>query len=165
MNARYAIPLLRTLLVAGALVTCLAFAAVAAAAVKLVDPSVVASGIAAKPIAVSVNAYGPGTWGGGAFVGSNHIFLGEDAYRDAERGGGVGLFLLLHETGHTTGIAGEHAADCFSLAHIKLALRRFWHLRPEQIDRRYGDALAWPGKYDGNRCDDLAKRRALARAS
>ena len=165
MNAQPGKPLHRALLLAGAIVASLSFVAVASGAVKFVDPSVVASGIAGKPVAVTINAFGPGTWGGGAFIGGNHIFLGEDAYRDAERGGGVGLFLLLHETGHTTGIAQEHAADCFSLAHIKVALRRFWRLQPEQIDRRYAAALAWPGKYDGNRCDSLPQTRTLARAS
>ena len=143
---------LRRLVLAGLIIASLQFAAVASAATKVVDPAVVASSVAGKPITVTVNSFGNDTWTGGAFVGGNKIFLGEAAYRDAERGGGVGLFLLLHETGHTTGIAAEHAADCFSLTHIKDVLRRFWQLRPVGIAARYGEALSWPGKYDGNRC-------------
>ena len=143
MNARLTI---------GVTVACLVLAPASSAAIKLVNPSVVASRVAGKPITVSVNSFGPGTWTGAAVVGGDHVFLGEDAYRDAKRGGGVGLFVLLHETGHATGIADEHAADCFSLAHLKSVLLRFWQLRPAGIAQRYDDALAWPGKYDGNRC-------------
>src|SRR5919201_4992431 len=153
MNARATIaPILRRLVVAGLLVAFLSFTSLAAAAVKVVEPSVVASNVAGKSITVTVDSYGVGTWTGSAFVGDNKVFLGEEAYRDAERGGGVGLFLLLHETGHTTGIAAEHGADCFSLTHIKTVVREFWHLPLARIDQRYRDALAWPGKYDGNRC-------------
>jgi hypothetical protein len=111
---------------------------------NLLDVFVPEATTSARPVLMFVH--------GGAFVGGNKIFLGEAAYRDAERGGGVGLFLLLHETGHTTGIADEHAADCFSLTHIRDVLRRFWQLRPVGIAARYGEALSWPGKYDGNRC-------------
>ena len=153
MNARATIaPILRRLVVAGLLVAFLSFTSLAAAAVKVVEPSVVASNVAGKSITVTVDSYGVGTWSGSAFVGGNHVFLGEAAYRDAERGGGVGLFLLLHETGHTTGIADEHAADCYSLAHVKAALRAFWPLPSASINKRYEDALAWPGKYAGNYC-------------
>src|SRR5947208_185707 len=143
---------LRRLVIAGLLIACFSFATAAAAAPKLVNPSLVASSVAGKPVAVTIDSFGPGTWAGAAFVGGDQVLLGEDAYRDAERGGGVGLFVLLHETGHTTGIADEHAADCFSLAHIKGVLRDFWQLRPAGIAGRYADALSWPGKYDGNRC-------------
>jgi hypothetical protein len=140
----------------------LCFVPAAGAAVKLVNPSLVASSVAGKPVTVSINAFGRGTWGAAAFVGGNQIFLGEDAYRDAEHGGGVGLFLLLHETAHTTGIAdsgeAEHEADCFSLTHVKAVLRDFWHLRAGQIDLRYGDALAWPAKYAGNNCGAATAR-------
>jgi hypothetical protein len=152
MNVRADIGTMRRLVLAGLVVAFLYFTAVASAATKLVNPAVIASYVAGKPIAVTISAVGPGTWSGAAFVGGNHVSLGEDAYRDAERGGGVGLFLLLHETGHTTGIADEHSADCFSLAHIKPVLRRFWQLQLSGIARRYGDALSWPGKYDGNSC-------------
>lgn len=155
---------LRRLFLIAAVVACLSFAASSAAAANVVDPSSIASSVAGKPVTVAINSFGNGTWTGGAFVGGGEIFLGQDAYRDAERGGGVGLFLLLHETGHTTGIADEHAADCFALEHIKPVLRRFWHLRPQQVDRRYGAALLWPAKYDGNQCvgvgsDEIAHRR------
>src|SRR5919204_2882254 len=143
---------LRRLVLAGLVIAGLQFAAVAAAATKVVDPSVIASSVAGKPITVTVNSFGNDTWTGGAFVGGNKIFLGEAAYRDAERGGGVGLFLLLHETGHTTGIADEHAADCYSLAHVKAALRAFWPLPSASINKRYEEALVWPGKYAGNYC-------------
>ena len=154
----------RRLLLIATVVACLSFTGSSAAAASLVDPSSIASNVAGKQVTVVINSFGDGTWTGGAFVGGSQIFLGEDAYRDAERGGGVGLFLLLHETGHTTGIADEHTADCFSLEHIKPALRRFWHLRPQQVDERYDDALRWPGKYDGNQCagaesNELALRR------
>jgi len=144
--------MLRRLVLTGLLIACLHFTAAAAAATKVVDPSVVASSVAGKPITVAVDAFGSDTWSGAAFVGGDQVFLGEAAYRDAESGGGVGLFVLLHETGHTTGIADEHAADCFSLAHIKGVLRDFWQLRPAGIAARYADALSWPGKYDGSRC-------------
>lgn len=129
---------------------------VSSAATNVVSPALVASRVAGKSITVVINSYGRGTWGGGAFVGGDQIFLGEAAYRDAARGGGVGLFVLLHEVGHTTGIAdtgiAEHDADCFALTHIKSVLREFWRPRLRQIQQRYDDALAWPGKYDGNRC-------------
>lgn len=142
------------------LVTCLCFAAPAAAATNAVSPSFVASSVAGKPVTVTIDASGPGTWAGSSVVGGNQVFLGEQAYRDAARGGGVGVFLLLHETAHTTGIADERAADCFSLTHIKSVLRRFWPFRPAGIAQRYGEALSWPAKYDGNNCSATAARRA-----
>ena len=129
-----------------------------AAAAGPVDPSVVASNAAGKPVTVVINTFGSGTWSGGAFVAGNEIFLGQDAYRDTQSGGGVGLFLLLHEAGHLTGIVDEHAADCFGLGHIKAMLRGFWHFRTRQVDQRYRDALLWPGKYDGNGCGGVARR-------
>jgi hypothetical protein len=146
---------IRRLLLVATLGVCLNFTASPAAAVSLVNPSLIASSVAGKPVTVVINSFGNGTWSGEAFVAGDQIFLGQDAYRDAARGGGVGLFLLLHETGHTTGIADEHGADCFALEHIKPVLRRFWHLRRQKVDQRYGDALLWPGKYDGNRCAGL----------
>src|ERR671935_1302035 len=153
MSARAESAKLGRLILPGLLIAAgLHFATASSAATKLVDPTVVASSVAGKAITVSIDPHGPGTWTGSAFVGDNKVFLGEEAYRDAERGGGVGLFLLLHETGHTTGIADEHGADCFSLTHIKTVVREFWHLPLARIDQRYRDALAWPGKYDGNRC-------------
>src|SRR5919201_4201442 len=153
MNVRaVTVPSLRRLVLAGLAVALLSFVTPAFAATKLVSPSVVASSVADKPVTVTVDSYGGGTWAGSAFVGGSQVFLGQAAYRDAERGGGVGLFLLLHETGHTTGIADEHAADCFSLAHIKAALRAFWQLPSASINKRYEDALVWPGKYAGNYC-------------
>lgn len=152
---------IRQFLLIATLVACLYFTASSAAAVRLVSPSLIASSVAGKPITVGINSFGQGTWSGGAFVAGDQIFLGEDAYLDAERGGGVGLFLLLHEAGHTTGISDDQMADCFALEHIKGVLRGFWHLRPRQVDRRYRDAWLWPGKYDGNRCSGLA---AAARA-
>jgi hypothetical protein len=161
MNVRadMALRRLRRLVIAGLAGALLSSTAVAAASTKLVSPEVVASYVAGKPIVVTISPAGPGTWSGAALVGGDQVFLGEEAYRDAEQGGGVGLFLLLHETGHTTGIADEHAADCFSLAHIKGVLRDFWQLRPTAIAARYADALSWPGKYDGNRCSTTRSRR------
>jgi hypothetical protein len=154
----------RVLLVAGCL-ACLSFTASSAAAVSLVNPALVASSVAGKPVSVAMNSFGNGTWTGGAFVSGDQIFLGQDAYRDAERGGGVGLFVLLHEAGHTTGIADDHIADCFALEHIKGVLRTFWHLRSRQVEQRYRDALLWPGKYDGNRCAGVGEGRDRAYAT
>jgi hypothetical protein len=148
-----------------ALVTCLYLTASAAAATALVNPSSVASSVAGKPVTVVINSFGNGTWGSGAFVAGDQIFLGQDAYRAAEGGGGVGLFLLLHETGHATGIADEHTADCFALEHLKGVLVRFWHLRPQQVDERYRDALLWPGKYAGNGCPGAGQERDRASAN
>jgi hypothetical protein len=111
--------------------------------------SAVALWASGKPVQVEISPNAAGSMAGTAFVGTPAIiFLGRDAALDVRRGGGIGLFILLHESAHSRGISNECKADEFGLRMVRPALRRFWpRLTRRQVNQRYADAVAWPGKY------------------
>lgn len=78
------------------------------------------------PVAVNVNDENPGSWGGSSFPGATFVNIGRDAMTDAQRGGGHGLVVLLHEVGHTTGIENEAEANCYALAHLPAFYAEVW---------------------------------------
>lgn len=80
---------------------------------------------------------GTGSWGGSASPGMPYLYIGRDAFRDAQHGGGHGLSVLLHELGHTTGITNEHETDCYALDHVKPALVELWHMSEKQAQAQY----------------------------
>ena len=100
--------------------------------------AVIMANFAGQPVEINVTP-GPGAWNGSALVGQPRLWIGEQAYQDAQHGHVFGLFTLLHEVGHTTGIADEHQADCYALHHLKAALR-YWHLKPRALRDRLADA-------------------------
>lgn len=99
----------------------------------------IASTAAHKPITVTPDPASPAS-GQTPVVGGNQILLGTLVYRSAAHGDSYGLFILLHETGHATGITDEHQADCFALNHFKHALKVF-HFTPKQQRWHWLDAL------------------------
>lgn len=104
-----------------------------------------------KPVTVGIN--GTGYLSGDAVVGGDHLNLTEPAYRLAIRGGAVGVFLLLHETGHTAGIEDECLADQYGLDHMRAAYRRFWpRLTKRQITARIGTARHYQRDTRGSYC-------------
>ncbi len=106
---------------------------------------------------VTVTQQGTGYLGGSAMVGGNQITLTAPVYRMALHGDGIGVFALLHETGHTTGIADECLADRFGLQHLKAAYHRFWpKLTNRQVSSRYSDAVAFT-KTNGHNCSKEGK--------
>jgi hypothetical protein len=99
-----------------------------------------------KPVTVTVEGYG--TLAGRAFVSGDQIWLSRESAKLAERGNGVGVFILLHETGHTTGLK-ECASDRWALAHLRKTLKRFWpRLKKSELDYRVREAQRYP-KYLG----------------
>jgi hypothetical protein len=107
------------------------------------------STLADRPITITVDTELPGSWGGGAWAGAPYIYIGRDAYNDAQIGGGHGLLVLLHELGHTTGIKNEAAANCFALNHLQSFLRANWDTqqfdgwayRFDPVATRYQEAI------------------------
>ena len=83
-----------------------------------IDLQAAVSRVAGRQITITVDTELPGSWSGGAYPGLPFIFIGRDAYNDAQDGGGHGLTVLLHELGHTTGIENEAAANCYALQHL-----------------------------------------------
>lgn len=104
-----------------------------------------------KPVTVGID--GTGYLSGNAVVGSDRLTLTAPAYRLAIRGGAVGVFLLLHETGHTSGIENECTADEYGLAHMRTAYRRFWpRLTGRQIAGRIATARRYRDDARGSYC-------------
>ena len=99
-----------------------------------------ASDAAGKPIVIVEVGAGP-VWVAQTWAGSSVITLSPRAYRLAASGAPLGIFTLLHEAGHATGISDEGAADCFALAHFRAALPA-WHLNRRQRAVWWRDALA-----------------------
>jgi hypothetical protein len=114
----------------------------ATALLAVAEMAALTADVAGRSVEITVSPTAPGSWGGAAFPGQPHIWIGQDAYQSARRGG-VGLVTMLHEIGHTTGIIEEHPADCFALARLRPVLRQYWHLSARQAESRYQDALAW----------------------
>jgi hypothetical protein len=132
------------LLLAGCLIALICYSAAANAA-WTVQPDRLQQAVdqsAGRHIEITVT---PDRWNGRSFVGEPGIWLGRQAYNDAENGGSFGLLVALHEVGHTTGIGDttdvHYLADCFALAHMRQVLRRFWHVSGREAQARYGDAL------------------------
>lgn len=110
--------------------------------IAAVSLAAIALATAGHPVQVTVTQE---TMVGHAILGQPHIWIGQQAARDARHGGAIGLLTFLHELGHTLGYGAtpetHYQADCYALAHFKPVLRRFWHLRPREIQQRYRDAL------------------------
>lgn len=98
--------------------------------------TVLAQAVAGKPIVILI---GP-SQGGMTWVGGPVVMLDQQTYDEASTGQPLGLFILLHEVGHATGIADEGQADCFALKHFKWALR-FFHLGKRAAQDRWLAAL------------------------
>lgn len=102
--------------------------------------------VAGHPVQVNVNDENPGSWGGSASVSLPWLNIGRDALTDAQRGGGRGLVVLLHELGHVSGIANESEANCFALAHLPAFYGRVWGTtwtRRALMRAAYRDAVAY----------------------
>jgi hypothetical protein len=113
-----------------------------ARAATSVDPARIASDTNGRLFQVMVSQDTGYT--GRSFVGGTQdsIWLSLSAYRDAERGGGAGVFVLLHEIGHTTGITNERQADCYALKHLRGTLQQYFGFNARQVQVRYRAALA-----------------------
>lgn len=77
------------------------------------------------------------------------VWISTPICRLAKKGDGIGVFVFLHEVGHTTGITDEHQADCYAMDHLYGALRRFWHqsVKTARANTREGIQYMWRFNY------------------
>ena len=135
----------------------LAFAAPAHASPDLGQPIDLQAALdkaAGRDVSITVDTELPGSWGGGAWPGLPYVYIGRDAYNDAQVGGGHGLMVLLHEWGHTTGIDDEADANCFALAHLASFIDANWstgdtwlHAEARAYQQAYGSMRAQSAEY------------------
>jgi hypothetical protein len=105
------------------------------------DPDVIASAFNHRDFNV-IESAGTG-YGGQAFVGGadDKIWLTRLAYQGARRGDGQSVWILLHEIGHTLGLADEHAASVFGYQHLIGVLRRYYGQSLKQARAGYRVAV------------------------
>lgn len=127
----------------------------AAASSSSVDADALASWAAGKPAHVTENGYG--FIGGMAPLGGSEMLLSRDTIRLVERGGGAGVFSLLHEAAHLRQHSGDYgtpiefelAADRWAMAHVRAAFRRFWPgMSRRRVELEYRAAAAAPHYHD-----------------
>jgi hypothetical protein len=127
----------------------------AAASSSSVDADALASWAAGKP--AHVRELGRGFIGGQAFIGGDEMLLSHETILLVRRGGGAGVFALLHEAAHLRQHSGDYgtpiefelAADRWAMAHVRAAFRRFWPgMSRRRVELEYRSAAAAPHYHD-----------------
>lgn len=109
-----------------------------------------------QPIEISPTA---DSWLGGhaSIYVPGRIWVGATTLEAAGRGDPLALEVVLHEVGHTIGIANERQAGCFALRKLPGALRLFfgrsWRGAMVGYQRAASYVRGLPAKYSEGRCD------------